>query len=348
MRIALPYSTEFGEYSPSIVKGGIEKFCGQIINTFDDVHLVYIDDDNTKPTHSVKDNTTKIKNFARSIDADIIISNWPQASFNGSKLLDMGIPIMYVNHTHYGIASIINRMFNLRNYNHSCYMVSDYQHEWYKSMSKRLKRNDDLVVDGYLNPSYVEGNKPDLLDIEYDCCTIGRCEPFEKKPFILKNWLSNTDYRTILMTNTPSKGRNFNRDNEYLQKNSHWNGVLMDLNHVDVMKNLSKSMTYFSTCYHETWGITALEALSHGVPIILNSKKNKHSSTSLCSKDSHYKIVSNKLELSDAIKSFENIDRKEIQDMTWDKHQYKDWKTNFANAIDHTIEKFSKHKIQGL
>ena len=48
----------------------------------------------------------------------------------------------------------------------------------------------------------------------------------------------------------------------------------MDLNHVDVMKNLSKSMTYFSTCYHETWGITALEALSHGVPIILNSKKN--------------------------------------------------------------------------
>ena len=335
MRIALPYNVHLGEYNPNVVTGGIEKFCQQIINTFDDVHIVNID--NNK---SVKDNTTTIKKFAKSIDADIIISNWHTASFCGSKILDSEIPIMFVNHGHYGIASIINRMKNLLNYNHSCYMVSKYQYEWYRTMAKRLKC-DDVLVDGYLNSSYVEGDKPDLLDIEYDCCTIGRCDSFEKKPFLLKGWLRDTDYRTILMTNTPIA----DKDKKYFEKNSHWNGVLMNLKHVDVMKNLSKSMTYFSTSYQETWGITALEALTHGVPIILNSNNNKHSSTSLCGKDSHYKIVSNKLELSDAIKSFEKVDRKEIQDISWEIHQYKDWKTNFINAIDHTIEKFSKNKI---
>ena len=38
------------------------------------------------------------------------------------------------------------------------------------------------------------------------------------------------------------------------------------------MKNLSKSMTFFQTYWEETFGLTTLEALSHGIPVILNVK----------------------------------------------------------------------------
>ena len=339
MRIVLPYNTHFGGYDTNRIVGGIEKFCHQINDTFDDVRLLYIDNNNP-----IKDNTTKIKNYAKDIDADIIISNWHQASFSGAKMLDSEVPIMFVNHGHHGIGSILSLMKNLTNNNHSCYMVSKHQHEWYRAMAKRMK-TDDVVVDGYINSSYVRGDKPKLSDIKYDCCTIGRCDPVEKKPFLLKDWLETTTFKTILMTNTPTD----EKEMRYLDKNSHWDGVLFDLKHKDVMKTLSQSMSYFSTCTMETWGITALEALSHGVPIILNSKNNSHASTELCSSDNHYALVSDDLQLALAIDSFEkNADRKEIQDAAWDKHGYDKWKVSFANAIDRTIEKYKKPSLSAF
>ena len=335
MRIVLPYNTHFGGYDTERVVGGIEKFCHQINDTFDDVRLLYIDNNNP-----IKDNTTKIKTFAKDCNADIIISNWQQASFSGAKMLDSEVPIMFINHGHHGFGSILSLMKNIMNKNHSCYMVSKYQHEWYRAMSKRMNA-DDVVIDGYINSSYVRGNKPELLDIEYDCCTIGRCDPVEKKPFLLKDWLENTTFRTMLMTNIPTDEKEL----KYLHKNSHWGEVMFGLDHKDVMKTLSKSMSYFSTCSMETWGITALEALSHGVPIILNSKNGSHASVDLCASDTHYKLVSEDIQLAMAIDSFQNADRKEIQDATWDKHGYDKWKRTFENAIDGTINKYKKPNL---
>ena len=37
---------------------------------------------------------------------------------------------------------------------------------------------------------------------------------------------------------------------------------------------------------------------------------------------------------------FENIDRKEIQEMTWEKHNQEKWKKDFKNALDKTIDIF--------
>ena len=49
-----------------------------------------------------------------------------------------------------------------------------------------------------------------------------------------------------------------------------------------------------------------------------------------------------KKELIKAIKSFENVDRKAIQQATWEKHNKKQWKKAFTNAIDKTIDTFNK------
>ena len=112
------------------------------------------------------------------------------------------------------------------------------------------------------------------------------------------------------------------------------------------MKNLAKFKTYFVTYWDEACPITALESLSYGIPIICNAKNNYHASNFFPMKDSHYKNISlnSKEELIEAIHSFDGIDRKEIQDMTWEKHSHKNWKDNFSNAIDKTIEKFKNDR----
>ena len=47
--------------------------------------------------------------------------------------------------------------------------------------------------------------------------------------------------------------------------------------------------------------------------------------------------------LIDAIKSFENVDRKEIQEMTWEKHNLEGWKSQMENAISMTIDNFKNN-----
>ena len=95
-----------------------------------------------------------------------------------------------------------------------------------------MKHPYDITIDGYINSSYVTGEKPKLSDIEYDCGTIGRCDPVEKKPFLLKDWLETTTFKTIVITNTPV----LEKELKYLSKNSHWDGVMLDMNHKDVVK----------------------------------------------------------------------------------------------------------------
>lgn len=336
MRIVMPYNTHFGEFSADKMVGGIEKFCHQIFNTFDDVHIINID--NSEP---IKYNTTKIKSFAKDICADVIISNWHQASFAGAKICDSEVPVMFVCHGNNGLRSILNTFKNLAKNDHSCYLVSSYQHEFYNLMCNRF--DTEIQIDGYINSSYVEGDKPKMQDIVYDCVTIGRCDPYEKKPFIMKELLGDTKYKNVLMTNSPKD----EKEHKYLEKNSHWNDVLMNLPHKEVMNHLSRSMTYFSTCWNETWGITAMEALSHGVPIILNTRNGIHASMSVAASDKHYVAIErNTNDLVSAIESFRNVDRKEIQDMTWEEHSHSKWKNDFANSIDRVVEKFKKPTLE--
>ncbi len=338
MRIVLPYNDHLGKFSKTNFVGGIEKFCVQIMETYDDVHIINIDN-KEKPKH----NTDKIKMFAKEKNADIIISNWHQASFVGSSITDSEIPIMFVYHALPSFNSMLNNVYNLKRMNHSCFFVSEYQLSIINEMAKRFK-TDKIEADGFINSSFVRGDKPKLNDIEYDCITIGRCEPTEKKPFLLKEYLKDTDYKSMLITTHPRS----DKERKYIDKNSDWDNVLMGIEHSKAMEHLSKSMTYFSTMPFETWGITALEALSHGVPIILNAKKMKHSSESIPASKRHYKNIlwDKKVgseQLISAIESFRNMDRKEIQDMTWDKHSHSEWERNFSNCIDKTLDNFKKN-----
>jgi hypothetical protein len=341
MKILLPYSTQHGEkFNSSVVVGGIEKFCHSIYETFDDVKVLEIND---ITEHQY--NTNMIKQTAKEYGADIIICNWIQASFAGAKIVDSEIPILVICHENSSMLSTPSKFRKLRDFGHSIFLVNPYQKMRLDLMSKRVN-DSPVVVDGYINSCYVSGNKPELIEQEYECCTIGRCDPRDKKPFVMKTLLKDTEIKNLLISNSVTE-ESFSY--KYYLKNKDWDDTLWDLEHGEVMKNLSKCKTFFQTYWNECFSITTLEALSHGIPIILNTKNNIHSSNIISAHPSHHKNITynSKEELVNAIKSFDHIDRKEIQDMTWEKHTHDKWKTHFLNCIDKTIERF-KNKTSNL
>ena len=341
MKILLPYSTQHGQkFNSSMVVGGIEKFCHSIYETFDDVEVLEIND---MTDHQY--NTNMIKKTAMQCGADIIICNWIQASFAGVKIVDSQIPILLVCHENSSMLSTLPKFRKFREHGHSIFLVNPYQKMRLDLMSKRMNELP-IVVDGYINSCYVSGNKPELVEPEYECCTIGRCDPRDKKPFIMKTLLKDTGIKNLLMSSSITEGSFCYK---YYLKNKDWNDTLWDLEHNEVMKNLSKCKIFFQTYWNECFSITVMEALSHGLPVILNTKNNIHASNVIPAHPSHYKNITynSKEELVGAIKSFDHIDRKEIQDMTWEKHTHDKWKSHFLNCIDKTIERF-KNKNNNL
>ena len=335
MKILLPFVNHLNqEINHNIFGSGIGKFCHQIYHTFDDVEVVQIDNADVR---NFKKIAPYLKSKALELDVDIIISNYDQAAFCGSKIIDSSIPILMIGHSNTGVASIIARLTNLLKKGHSVFLVSKFQKKYFDAMSKRLT-GKYIQFDGFLNSSYCQGDKPKLVEPEYEVGTIGRCDSVFKKHFILKELLEDTNVKNLVMSNVE------NDTDPYYLKHKNQPDTFWNLPHSQVMDNLAKCKTYFGTYWHETWSITALEALSHGVPIILNAKDNNHAANVIPAKSSHYKNISHnsKKELISAISSFDGIDRKEIQDMTWEKHSHKNWKKTFSNAIDKTIEKFKK------
>ncbi len=349
MKVLLLYREPFDRrITSNIVSGGGEMFCKSIYENFDDVtvrHIPYSADIHWNGKD--KNNEQRdIINQAEDIKADIIISNYPNAIYTGTEISKSHIPIMSIIHNVYPMTSIIQRINNLTHRGHSVWLVSKWQHRRYKQLNQKIRNrygddgafgNKDIDISGYLNSSYCKF-KTKLTNPIWDCGTVGRCDK-NKKPFLLKQLLRDTKISSLVIS---GKYQSEN-DKKYYENNKEQKNVLWDISYDKVMNNMSKFATYFSTCNHETWGITALEALSCGVPLILNGYSDKtHASEIIPSSKKHYKVIptDDKEELIKAIKSLKKVDRKEIQQMTWDKHSKEKWKKTIENAIDKTIEKF--------
>ena len=343
MKILLPYriphNRKIDDYSAPI-QGGGEMFQRSIYENFD-VEPYQIPFDVVNFDFNEKKKISKsIIEKADEVNADVIISNGSHAVDNGSEIQKSHIPVMSIIHEVFAFPSIVSRLNHLTSKGHSVFFVSKWQLERYNDMIKRLKKTrteyDYLKISGFINSDYCK-HKVDLLDIEYDCGTVGRCNR-QKRPFILKQFLKDTDIKNIVITNTPTT----KWDSDYYNKNKHYDNVLWDLPHDEVIINLSKCGSFFSTWDKETYGITVLESLSCGVPVILNSYKDgTHASEIIPASKEHYKLIpkNDKDALVSAIKSFEKVDRKEIKEMTWEKHSLKKWKSHFANCIDRTMLK---------
>ena len=360
MKILLPFQDPYNRpLTHPVVSGGTEQFCKSIIDNFDTtVYQFPIEHIGWKKQSEKIQISNNIINIAEAIKADVIVCNFAQAVFNSQTLIKSNIPIMFVEHCVYPIPNTIYRWNQGIDRGHSMFLVSKWQEKKYREMSKRTGQ-PVLPIAGYINPSYCKV-KPKLVEQEYDCGTIGRCDN-GKSPFKLKTMTKDTDIKSLVLTSktqfkkdlpyhkkhTELKSRQqgpefwYNKDKKFKSKGR----VIWDKPYKEVMENISKCKTYFSTWDKETWGITSMEALSCGIPIILNSDKDgDHASEIIPAHDSHYIKIprDDKDALIKAIKSFDKIDRKEIQDMTWEKHSLEKWKSQFSDAVSKTVDNFKK------
>ena len=338
MKILLPFQDPYNRpLSHKIVSGGTEQFMKSIKDNYDTIVYQIPIEQIEWPQKEKVEIAQNIVNLAEAYKVDVIVSNFAQAVYNSQHLIKSNIPIMFVEHCVYPIPNTIYRWVQGIKKGHSMFLVSKWQEKKYKEMSLRTNI-EVLKIAGYLNPSYCKV-KPKMVEPEYDCGTIGRCDN-GKSPFKLKSMTKEKDIKSLVITSKTQ----FEKDLPYYNKHKDWENTLWDLPYDEVMENISKCRTYFSTWDKETWGITSMEALSCGIPVILNSDKDgDHASEIIPADKSHYVKIpkDDKDALIKAIKSFDNIDRKEIQESTWDKHNLKGWKKQFENAIDKTIEIFN-------
>jgi hypothetical protein len=344
MKILLPFQDPYNRpLTHKIVSGGTEMFCKSIYDNFDTtVHQVPYEsiDYSMKEKKAISQD---IINHAEDIGADIIISNFAQAIYCGSEIIKSHIPIMIAEHSVYAMPSCITRWNNAIKNGHSVFWVSKWQEKKYKKMAERTNQRV-VPVSGYINPSYCK-QKPKINEVEFDCGTIGRCDN-GKNPFKLKHMTKGRDVSSLVITSSTQ----LKKDIPYYNKNKYWDDVVWNEPYDKVIDNIAKCNTYFSTWNGETWGITAMEALSCGIPVILNCDNDgDHASEIIPAHKGHYKMIPNndKDALYDAIKSFD-VDRKEVQEMTWEKHSLDGWKLQFTDAVNRTIDKFNRPSLSAF
>jgi len=353
MKILLLYRDSCDrDITSPVVSGGGEQFCKHLYNNFNTiVHQVA---SKAEKNWSISEKALEQKNIlkkAKDEKVDIIISNFPSSIYNGKHIANSKIPVMYVMHNRFKMRSILSRLNKLNNNNHSVFLVSEHQRKFFQEMSDREHAqwpNDDsnLMFDvaGYIRPSYCMGDKPKIeTDFKYDCGTIGRCDN-QKKPFLLKELVGDKCKTIVITSRAQEDGMNGYYNRMYKKhkddKNVSWNAT-----HKNLMKKLSSCETYFSTWDEETFGICSLEALSYGVPIILNSDANgEHASTIITDNSNHYKLIKkgDDRELIQAIEDLKKVDRQSMQDEIWEKHSFEKWKTHIEDAMKKTIENFKK------
>ena len=368
MKIVIPYINFQGRsFNDPVMIGGLEYFIKRINDHYDNVKVVeltdYILDGSKKPIKSrklVKQINNMVKNIALDYNADVIVSNWLFSIISGAGMMDSPIPIIHIEHTNSAMMSAVISLHRIKKNGHSVFLVNPYQKNYYDAYAKRLKI-DQVEFDGYVEPAFLCGEKPKVQDNpEFDCVTIGRCDPLYKMPYRIKSMLEGTNFRTLLMSNPERHDGRNKKCYEYWMKNKHWDDCLYDLPHGEVIKNLSRGRTYFMTWADECFPIVGLEALSCGLPLIINTRMSENRGPVIkqnfkyplhggdlwaVDKSHSINIMHNsKEELIDAINKFKDIDRQEIQDMTWEKYTEKRWKSILDNAIDKTIENFKSKR----
>ena len=346
MKILVPYYSRSGiSIDSPIILGGLEKFAQLLYKHIDGVIPIEFTDEDRK-TRSV---TSKVIEAAKKHNVDIILSNYENATLTTHIQSEVNIPVMWISHScsgGIGRLSQIEYMWDFVDRGGILYMMSENQYNGLNQLSKRVNNGKTITLTGgYLNSAFCSGLETPSKEIDYEIITIGRLNK-EKNPFWVHSKLKGSTKHSLVLS---SKVKEFMSHSqlEYYDKNSHWGfpqETIYDLPHKKVMEKLSKSGCYVSTHPRESWGITALEALSHGLPtFLITDSTGIHSSEVIPADPSHIQKIhsgikqSEMIELINQFNSYSHDQRLEISELTKEKHSLNKWKLSIEAAIDKTI-----------
>jgi glycosyltransferase involved in cell wall biosynthesis len=344
MKILLPFISRSGQPIDSpIITGGIEKVAKNIYEMFPNeiipVTITGEDRANRKTKQVFLDAVKKHQ-------PDMILVNDIDGCFFEPQISD-GIPTVSIIHEPLcGDVRYLNLYKNLHKFTDAgghLYFVSPNQFEFVQKNILRITGRPLGKTHGFFNSSYCTGEEKVSEKLFYDAVTVGRTDVL-KNPFYVHKKLQGTGLDSCVLT---TQG-NFQKNTEqvkYYESNLHWKSpqhTYRGLPYEETMEKLSQSRCYISPCQSESWGVTAMEALAHGVPLILvTDNSGKHSSESIASDPSQYRTVPKRIkpdELAQVVKelsAYSYEQRLEISRMTKEKHskdKYKGKLNSMFNA----------------
>ena len=342
MRILLPTKVDNeGDFFSSIVSGGVEKFSKELYKLFPDVFIPI------EITKEIRSHQASEKVFKKAIEKyvpDAVLSNEVDTSF--TKFFQKhNIPLMMIIHRPLSrdpiLMGLIAKFQELQKNDVHVYFVSENQYRFHKEMFKRIAGLELNGIKGYINPSYIDKDFKIKSEHQYDCCTIGRND-FIKDPFWIHRKAKDTGISSLVITGSLRFKQEAQK--EYYEKNLNWQNpqyTVRDLPYVDVIDKMSSSRVFVATCYFESWGIAAMEALSCGLPLlIVTDIRGNHSSIGIASNSSEYLKIrknANSKEFKEKILKLSEISyeqRLEIAENAKNKHSKENFKKQIEEMID--------------
>lgn len=338
----MPYVSLRGHTIDSdVVLGGIERFQQLVYQNISGVIPVPI----PKDERLSKDASKIIRDYVEKHQPDVIFTNAANTSLS-SGLLRYGIKMVHIHHEPLERTMMLigtcENLVKMMDAGVDVYFVSQHQYEFFDENCNRLLSRSLGKIKGFINSAFADDNAAPDPEIVYNLSTIGR-NIASKDPFWVHKKMSGSNLSSLVLTSKPQKYKSDDH-NDYVEKNSNWQApqhTRYGLTHTENMKYVAKSGSFASTWPLESWGITALESLSHGVPtILLTDSTNKHASEAIAADSSHVlklRKSSSKEEVIKAVNDFNQLsyaDRVAISTATKTKHSKELWVQSINNLFD--------------
>lgn len=324
----MPYVDIAGnDITSPVISGGTELFSRLVYKNFD-VEVVNVPWTTTNDQN--KQLIAHIREVAHDKKCDVIMSNNIK-SVCFRSLRDIGIPMFHITHTNYGLLKANYLLNQVYSYGHSIFGVSQSNIGYMQKMSKRIGE-ECVPFSGTISPAYCMYDLP-VLEANNDVVTIGRSNSY-KLPFIISKKIKEK-YNPVVITSLGVDHDSI----DYYERNKHLPHFI-DLPHETVIEYLRNAAASVVTCTKETFGITALESLSLGVPVVIRTDKSGiHASSEIAADRSHFKTVHDE-PMVKCIDELVKVDRNAIKQATQEKHSLHNWKRKIENAADLTIERY--------
>lgn len=332
---------------------------GELDQHFDDIDY-YINYKVDNPKEFEKQHRTKIQEkLLQSIvdfKPDLIISNFEFSSFY-AKLMNLDIPIAYVLHAMPGFwndltnANLLSEMTQL---GHSFSCVSEYHKKAtikYYASGRSDWNFDKIIPDYVFYPQYC-----DMEEIQYPTETVKHCSAASKgkDTFLIHQYLDDTHYQTEVYTTLAYLGSK--AQDPYITDSmaKYSDKTFLDVDHSEIMKQISTAGVVFVGNCPDTFTITSLEALSRGVPLIVKEKMGGHPATEMVEPEflKYVALIKNKKDFTEKVKEFIIVpieERKLLAESVTRKMGKEAYKKLITSVVDGTVSKYrNTNKQSGL
>lgn len=320
--------------------------------TYDNVDYYSSNSVNTKEyfKNNKKQIYSRILKSIENFQPDIIYSNADFGSFY-TPLMNLNIPIIYNYHILPGTWADLNSgnlLHEFLNAGNSMICVSKVHFDSVVNYYRKHRTKwtfDEIIPDGILFPSYSNQE-----EIQSGTNTIKHCSRASKikDTFLIHNMMESTDIKSEVYTSLIRIGHE--EEDPYITTNMKNYGsfprtTIVGLEHPKMIQQISKAGCVFVGNAPDTFCITALEALSHGVPIIVKGRNGTHPAKEMITEEysEYVHIYSGKVDFIEMAKKFVLLpisERMNIANAVYEMTSKEKYKKNMQNVLDKAVHKY--------